>query len=101
MSEEKKIFCAKLKQSLAALSAAPFPGPMGEKIYHNISQQAWNQWISHQTMLINEYRLNTLDLKSKTFLKDEMNQFLFGEGSNKPVGYTPQTDEFNLSASSL
>ena len=91
MSEEKIIFCVKLKQELPALIAPPFPGPMGEKLYHHVSQQAWNQWLSHQTMLMNEYRLNTLDAKSKTFLKEEMNQFFFGDGSKKPEGFTPPT----------
>lgn len=83
------IFCSKLKQEAPALESQPFPGTLGEKIFQNISKTAWNQWLSHQTMLINEYRLNLIDPQSKSFLKDEMDKFLFGDGSEKPEGYEP------------
>ena len=87
---EHKIFCLKLEQELEPLSKAPFPGELGKKILDNISKQAWQQWQEHQTMLINEYRLSMIDPKARQFLKDEMNQFLFGDGSAKPEGYTPE-----------
>lgn len=83
------IFCTKLQQESPGLSKAPFPGPLGEKIYQEISQTAWNMWLSHQTMLINEYRLNLIDPKSREFLQQEMKKYFFGEGSEKPAGYTP------------
>ena len=81
------IFCQKLKQDLEALQFAPMPGALGEKILANISKPAWQQWLNHQTMLINEYRLNLLDPTAKQFLRTEMEKFLFGEGSEKPAGY--------------
>jgi Fe-S cluster biosynthesis and repair protein YggX len=67
----------------------PFPGPLGERIFNEVSKQAWQMWLSHQTMLINEYRLNLMEPKSREFLKEEMNKYFFGEGSEKPSGYTP------------
>ena len=82
------VFCQKLKQDLEALSFAPMPGELGQKILANISKPAWQQWLNHQTMLINEYRLNLLDPEAKKFLRAEMEKFLFGEGSEKPAGYT-------------
>lgn len=72
------IFCEKLKKQSAGLKAPPFPGPLGERIYHHISQEAWQQWVAHQTILINEYRLSTLDPNARQFLRTEMEKFLFG-----------------------
>jgi Fe-S cluster biosynthesis and repair protein YggX len=82
------INCKKLNQSLQALEAPPFPGPLGQKIYDHISQQAWNNWINHQTMLINEYRLALIDPKSRAFLQEEMEKYFFGEGSALPAGFS-------------
>ena len=86
----KQVFCSKLKQNAAGLEAPPFPGPLGEKIFNHVSKQAWSMWLAHQTMLINEYRLNLMDPKSRSFLAGEMEKFLFGTGSEKPAGYVPQ-----------
>jgi Fe-S cluster biosynthesis and repair protein YggX len=80
----KLIFCAKLKEESEAMNAPPFPGPLGEKIFNQISKEGWKLWLAHQTMLINEYRLNLMDNKSREFLKEEMQKFFFGEGSDKP-----------------
>lgn len=83
----KKIFCAKLNTLAEQLPQPPFPGAFGEKIFNHVSKQAWSQWLSHQTMLINEYRLNLFDAKSRAFLQEEMEKFFFGAGSQKPTGY--------------
>ncbi|MBA2657126.1 MAG: oxidative damage protection protein [Tatlockia sp.] len=82
--------CSKLKQEAVALEKAPFPGPLGEKILNEISKEAWSMWLTHQTMLINEYRLSLIDPKAKEFLHEEMKNFLFGEGSAKPQGFIPE-----------
>lgn len=85
-----KIFCQKLQKEADAMTFAPLPGTLGEKLLAQISQEAWQQWLNHQTMLINEYRLNMLDAKAREFLQTEMDKFLFGEGSEKPEGYQPK-----------
>ncbi|KTD46082.1 protein that protects iron-sulfur proteins against oxidative damage [Legionella quinlivanii] len=85
-----QVFCLKLKNEAEGLEKQPFPGALGEKIRNNISKQAWNMWLSHQTMLINEYRLSLIDPKAREFLTQEMEKFLFGEGSERPAGYTPR-----------
>ena len=86
----KTIFCEKLKIDAEALSAPPYPGELGQRIFTHISKPAWQQWLSHQTMLINEYRLNMLDATARAFLVTEMEKFLFGDGSEKPAGYVPE-----------
>lgn len=87
------IFCHKLKKDAEALEKPPFPGPLGLEIQQKISKQGWSMWVAHQTMLINEYRLNLLDPKAKGFLREEMQKFLFGEGAEKPAGYIPTAGE--------
>jgi Fe-S cluster biosynthesis and repair protein YggX len=83
----RKIYCSKLKQEAEGLAKPPFPGALGEKIFNEVSKQAWTMWLSHQTMLINEYRLNLIEAKARDFLKDEMQKYFFGEGSDKPAGF--------------
>jgi Fe-S cluster biosynthesis and repair protein YggX len=84
----REIFCIKLKQQAEGLNAPPFPGPLGEKIFNHVSKEAWRMWLEHQTMLINEYRMNLLDPKAREFLREEMDKFFFGEGSEKPAGFS-------------
>ncbi len=86
------VLCKRLKQEAPALEKAPFPGELGQKILDNISKPAWKEWLNHQTMLINEYRLSMIDPKAKSFLKEEMEKFLFGEGSDAPQGFTPDDE---------
>lgn len=90
----KTIYCQKLQQELPALQAMPYPGAIGEKILKNISQPAWELWLNHQTMLINENRLSLLDPKARKFLLEQMQAFLFNQGElQKPQGYTPVTNK--------
>ena len=79
--------CVKLKKEGEGLKVPPYPGELGKRIYQNVSQEAWQEWLQHQTMLINEYRLNMLEQEARTFLKEEMEKFLFGDGSDKPEGF--------------
>lgn len=85
----RQIICSKLNQSLEGLDTPPFPGPFGEKIFNHVSKKAWSMWLSHQTMLINEYRLSLIEAKSREFLQQEMEKYFFGAGSEKPSGFTP------------
>lgn len=86
----KTIFCEKLKIEAEALNTPPYPGELGQRIFAHISKPAWQQWLSHQTMLINEYRLNMLDSTARAFLVKEMENYFFGNGSEKPAGYVPE-----------
>lgn len=73
------VMCKKLHEELPALEIMPYPGELGKRIVDSISKQAWEMWLKHQTMLINEYRLNSLDPKAREMLKSEMQTFLFGD----------------------
>lgn len=84
------VFCAKLKQELPRMTQPPFPGSLGERIQREVSLKAWDMWINHQTMLVNEYRLSMIDPKAREFLRQEMEKFFFGNGSEAPTGYVPQ-----------
>ncbi len=75
----RSVFCVKLKQELLGLDFKPLPGDLGEKIYNSISKEAWSQWLAHQTMIINENRLNLADDSSRKFLRQQLEFYLFGE----------------------
>jgi Fe-S cluster biosynthesis and repair protein YggX len=87
----KMVDCVKLKQKLPGMAHAPYPNALGQKIQQHVSQKAWSQWLAHQTMLINEYQLNMIEPKAKTFLLAEAEKFFFGEGSQNPEGYQAHT----------
>ncbi len=87
------VHCAKLGIDAEGLDFAPWPGALGQRIYAEISKQAWQQWLAHQTMLLNEYRLNPLDPKSRQFLSGEMEKFLFGGEVKQPEGYVAPGQE--------
>lgn len=89
----KLIYCHKLKKELEPLNKPPFPGELGQRILKEISKQAWQSWMNHQTMLINEYRLSMIDPKSRQFIKEEMMKFLFEGGAEKPEGYVPEDNQ--------
>ncbi len=80
----RTIFCAYLQREAPGLERLPYPGEIGKRIYEQISAEAWQAWLKHQTMLLNEYRLTPIDPNSRKFLFDEMATFLFGSGSDKP-----------------
>lgn len=82
--------CAKLGVETEGLDKPPFPGPAGEKIYAQVSKQAWQDWLKLQTMLINEHRLTPFEPQAKEFLAREREKFLFGGGTDMPEGYVPE-----------
>ncbi len=83
----RMVHCVKLDREAEGLGFAPWPGELGRRIYENVSKQAWSEWLAHQTMLINENRLNPLDPKTRAFLATEMEKYFFAGGSEKPPGY--------------
>ncbi len=80
----RMVQCVKTGKEGEGLDYAPYPGDLGKRIYENISKEAWESWVGHQTMLINEYRLTPVDPKNRKFLEEEMEKFLFGDGSEVP-----------------
>ena len=89
----RMVQCAKLGQQLPGLEHAPLPGPIGERIYREISAEAWEQWVKHQTMVINEYRLNPSDPEAQKVLLGHLEQFLWGGGAEAPPDYVPPSEK--------
>lgn len=85
----KMIHCIYLKREAKALERIPWPGTLGQRIFEQVSEEGWQCWIHHQTMLINENRLSLIDPKARAFLATEMEKFFFGGGSKAPEGFTP------------
>ncbi len=86
----RTVNCVILKAEAEGLDYAPYPGELGQRIYDNVSKQAWQQWLGHQTMLINEYRLTPIEPEARQFLTAEMEKFFFGGGSAAPKEYVPE-----------
>lgn len=75
----RMVKCVKMGEELEGLDFPPFPGELGQKVFENVSKEAWKQWLAQQTILINEYRLSSLDPKARSFLQEEMQKFLFND----------------------
>jgi len=85
----RMVQCVKLGTEAEGLDRPTYPGDLGVRIYQNVSKEAWQTWLRHQTMLINEYRLTPVDPKARKFLEEQMEEFFFGEGAKAPEGYVP------------
>ena len=86
----RKVFCVKFQREMTGLDEVPFDGhPLGQKIYDNVSKEAWKLWAEHMKMIINEYRLNPGTREAQEFLIKQMEEYFFGEGAALPPGYVP------------
>ena len=85
----RTVNCRKYNETLPGLTRPPYPGAKGEDIFNNVSQKAWDEWQKHQTMLINERRLNMMNAEDRKFLQAEMDKFLSGQEYAQADGYVP------------
>ena len=85
----RMVQCIKLGHEAEGLDFPPYPGELGKRIYENVSKQAWAQWLKHQTMLVNENRLNLADARARQYLARQMENYFFGGGAEQPAGYVP------------
>jgi Fe-S cluster biosynthesis and repair protein YggX len=86
----RTVNCVYLKKEAEGLERPVYPGPLGQRIWDSVSQEAWAAWLRHQTMLVNENRLNLADARARQYLTRQMESFLFGEGTvDKAAGYVP------------
>jgi Fe-S cluster biosynthesis and repair protein YggX len=85
----RTVKCVLLGEEAEGLDDAPYQGPLGLRIYESVSKQAWQRWVAHQTMLINEYRLTPNEPEARSFHEKEKEKFFFGEGSAAPKEYIP------------
>ena len=85
----RMVHCIKLGREAEGLDFPPYPGELGKRLYDSVSKEAWAQWQRHQTMLINENRLNLADAKARKYLAEQMEKHFFGEGADRAAGYVP------------
>lgn len=85
----RTVFCRKYQRELEGLDKPPFPGPKGQDIFEHVSKRAWQAWIEHQTMLINEKHLVMTDPEARRYLMAQMDAFLSGESYDNAEGYVP------------
>jgi Fe-S cluster biosynthesis and repair protein YggX len=85
----RMVKCIKLGRESEGLDFPPVPGEFGKRIFENVSKEAWQQWQRHQTMLVNENRLNLSDARARQYLRAQMEQYFFGSGAEMPAGYVP------------
>ena len=89
-SQPRMVFCQKLQRELPGLDAPPWPGELGERIYQNISAEAWRLWEERMKMILNEYRLMPWQKEAQQLVTRHMEEFFFGEDAATPPGYVPQ-----------
>jgi Fe-S cluster biosynthesis and repair protein YggX len=87
----RTVFCVKLQREAEGLDFPPYPGDLGRRILDGVSKEAWQGWLKHQTMLVNENRLNLADARARKYLATQMEKYFFGDGGDKPIGYVPPT----------
>jgi Fe-S cluster biosynthesis and repair protein YggX len=83
----RMVHCVKFGREMPGLDRVPWKGELGQRIYENVSKDAWKMWIEHSKMIMNEYRLNPLDPNSQKIMQEQLEQFFFGEGAKLPEGY--------------
>lgn len=88
----RTVFCRRYQQDLEGLDAPPFPGPEGEDIFNTLSKKAWQEWLDHQTRLINEKQLNMMDMTARTYLAEQRKRFLAGDSFDQAEGYVPESE---------
>ena len=85
----RMVNCIKLGREAEGLARPPYPGALGQRIFENVSKEAWDQWVRLQTMIINENRLNLVDARHRKYLAEQVEKHFFGDGADKIQGYVP------------
>jgi Fe-S cluster biosynthesis and repair protein YggX len=86
----RMVNCVKFQKTLPGLDSPPWPGELGQRIFENVSAQAWKLWEERQKMILNEYRLMPWQKEAQQLVATQMEDFFFGEGAALPPGYVPQ-----------
>lgn len=86
----RMVDCVLLKREAEGLDRPTYPGDLGQRVFENVSKEAWQRWLGQQTILMNEYRLSPINPKDRKFLEEEMDKFFFGEGASTVDNFKPQ-----------
>lgn len=89
----RTVFCRKHQNDLPGLMQPPLPGKKGQELFETISQKAWNEWLEHQTRLINEKQLNLMDTATRVYLHEQMDKFFSGVEVDQAEGYVPKNED--------
>lgn len=87
----RTVFCVKLQKELPGLEMAPWPGEIGQRLYDNVSAEAWRMWEERQKMILNEYRLMPWQKEAQELILKQLEDFFFGESAGLPPGYVPES----------
>jgi Fe-S cluster biosynthesis and repair protein YggX len=88
----RMVHCVKLGRELPGLERPPYAGEFGQRIYEQVSQEAWDMWLRQATILINHYGLTLADPQAQDFMKEQMEAFFFGSDAEMPEGWTPEVE---------
>ncbi|MGU9951864.1 MAG: oxidative damage protection protein [Gammaproteobacteria bacterium WSBS_2016_MAG_OTU1] len=88
----RTVFCQKLQKEAEGLSTPPYPGVLGQRIFENVSAEAWGSWLEHQKTLVNEYRLNLADKRARQYISEQTERHFFGDGAETASGYVPPAE---------
>ena len=88
----RTVHCIKLNKEAEGLDFAPYPGELGKRIWESVSKEAWAAWLKHQTMLVNENRLNLADQRARKYLATQMEKQFVGDGADAAMGYVPPAE---------
>jgi Fe-S cluster biosynthesis and repair protein YggX len=93
MAEERIVHCIKLGKDLPGLTKPPIMGEVGQKVYDNVSKEAFKMFLEHFKMVVNEYRLDLSSPSTDKIFEDQMQDYFFGAGMQLPEEYVPPTEE--------
>lgn len=85
----RMVQCVKLGREAEGLDKPPFKGELGKRVFENVSKDAWKLWLTHSTMLINEFRLDLMSDAGQRIWMTELEKFFWGEGAALPPEYVP------------
>lgn len=94
----RMVTCVKLGRELPGLDKPPFPGELGQRIYENVSKQAFDMWPEQSTLIINHYGLNLADPDARKLLREQMEEFFFGKDAKMPEGWIPEEESVGAGA---
>jgi Fe-S cluster biosynthesis and repair protein YggX len=85
----RTVKCIKLGKDLPGLESSPWPGELGQRVFENVSAEAWKMWEERMKMILNEYRLLPFQKEAQDLVAKQMEEFFFGASSAMPPDYVP------------
>jgi len=90
MAEQRIVHCIKLKKDLPGLNKPPIIGKVGQKVFDNVSKEAFKMFLEYFRMILNEYRLDMNSPETDKIFEEQMNEYFFGTGGQLPDEFKPE-----------